>query len=711
MRPARSRRRAFARHLLAASLGILGSARAADPSDGASGEAPLPAAEAADVAPGLRLALNAVAPEPQGVGAGLHGGAAEQKPLAAGAIADSPPVGSDVPADPLGEGLRSGALVIAQAPQSGSVVPAPENQVPPAARQELPALGSGFRFRLAPVRWTGNLADIVTWTKSDGAPDQLSNVVFGSVAGSTYIWQPWFAQVSGSLGVINGATWYSGNASEFSSVNTRDTSLTGGAALSMFPASRFPFAASFEVTDSRVSGTPVAEGYTSTRISLRQDYAPQRGNWSVSGGYDRGIIDSVSSGEDTVDVFRGSVSGGWAAQQAQLNAQYTRNQTSTGGESTFANLYGRHGWQISPRLGVDTYLNASLSELTAGQGLTRFNNRTTVGDLNSFVNWQPDTEKPLLIVGSARLNRLQFETEANSAAFQTAALSANANYSYSRNISLFGNAQVTYADAGEAGSDVLSLLSGGASYNSDPHNIWNFTYNWNASANGAFETGGQQGSGTTLFGILGQNFFRSLQASERSTVGFGLAQSVGFGRGLDGTNTVTLGNTLNSSWTFQQSEAFLTTLAGNLSDSRSLTGSGGNFQQASLQLTGNMLFSRYSTGAANITVQATRTDGLEQVPSDLQMNYYGSVSYQHLRAFGVPGLRYTLLYTGNSLQINGRQQGNLDAIPNQATQTLDQRLNYRIGRLELETLLRFSEQNGLKNAFLLFRINRTFGSF
>jgi hypothetical protein len=394
-----------------------------------------------------------------------------------------------------------------------------------------------------------------------------------------------------------------------------------------------------------------------------------------------------------------------------LNAQYTRNQTATGGESTFANLYGRHGWQVSPRLGVDTYLNASLSELKGGLGVTRFNNKTTVGDLNSFVNWQPDTEKPLLVVGSVRLNRLQFETDANSAAFQSAALAANANYSYSRNVSLFGGAQVTYADTGQAGSDVLTLVNAGASYNSDPYNILSFTYNWNAGLNGSFETGGLQGSGSTLFGILGQNFFRSLQASERSTVGFGLAQSVGFGRALDGTNTATLGNTLNGSWTFQQSETFLTTVSGTVSDSRGLTGSGSNFQQASLQLNGNMLFSRFSTGAANLTVQATRTEGFQQVSSDLQMNYYGSVSYQHTRAFGVPGLRYTLLYTGNTLQVNGRQQGNLDAIPNQTTHALDQRLNYRIGRLDLEALLRFSEQNGLKNAFLFFRINRTFGSF
>jgi hypothetical protein len=84
----------------------------------------------------------------------------------------------------------------------------------------------------------------------------------------------------------------------------------------------------------------------------------------------------------------------------------------------------------------------------------------------------------------------------------------------------------------------------------------------------------------------------------------------------------------------------------------------------------------------------------------------------HARAFGVRGLRYTLMFNANTTrsQSDTRLEGNPDAGRDQVTRSLEQRLDYRIGRLDVRLSTRLAEIDGKKNALVLLRISRDFGS-
>jgi len=208
---------------------------------------------------------------------------------------------------------------------------------------------------------------------------------------------------------------------------------------------------------------------------------------------------------------------------------------------------------------------------------------------------------------------------------------------------------------------------------------------------------------------LGQNFFRSFLSDERSDISGSLGQSLTFSYASQTGNVTSLLNSLSGSWSIRQGENALTTFVATASDTHSVGDVESSFQQLSFQAIGNMLFSRYSTGSISLTVQSNRQDTPNTPSQGFRTGIVGTASYENRRAFGVNGLRYTALYSGNTLQLNTRAQGNIDATTNSVTHALDQTLDYRIGKLDIQGLFRIAEIDGKKNAFIFFRISRDFG--
>ncbi len=573
---------------------------------------------------------------------------------------------------------------------------------------------SGFRFQLAPVRWSGTLAEILSWNRNSESQTTFRNLQAGNLFGSTYLWQPWFAQVAGNIGFVTGTeTVKGGTGIDLQPDSGRDNTLVGGASLSLFPVSRFPFSASFEVTDSRGTGAITTQDFRSTRITLRQDYVPIESPWSFAVGADRSIIENTGiEGRDTVDVFRGSASRKSDRQQLQIIGQHSANQAGGGAsEFTFDNLTATYNLRLSDQLNIDSSASFTRSNTLTNTAVGQFENRTSVVDVGSFAYWQPETERPLLVSGNLRYFQFGFDTQ-DSGENQVRSLSggANANYSYTDNISLFGNAQVNQVQT-ETRSDILTLLGAGAAYNSNLISLGKFSYTWNANGNGAIQTGGQEGNQNTAVLSLGQNFFRSLVSDERSDLSMSFGQSLTFSYASQTGNQISLLNSLSGSWSIRQSENALTTFVATASDTHTTGDTDSSFQQLSLQAIGNILFSRNATGSLNISVQSTRQDTPDTPPEGFKTGIVGTASYEHRRAFGVAGLRYTALYTGNTLQLGTRAQGNIDAPTSTVTHALDQRLDYRIGRLDLQGLFRVAQIDGKKNAFIFFRISRDFGAF
>lgn len=598
----------------------------------------------------------------------------------------------DAPARPLGAGV----------PVPAAAEPSPA-QASAAAGKEL---GSGFRFEFAPLRWRGNISDSVAWARSGKEPARLRHFQSGNIGVASYLWQPWFLQFSANVGLTTG-TERGGDTSVPGARGGRDTTVVGGADFLLFPASRFPFTASFSRTDSRTGATQLADDFTNTRISLRQDYAPLRSPLLFSVGYDRSEVDGQVQGKDVVDVFRGSMSWRGAQQQLNVNLSHTQNTTEGFTGTRFDSAIANHTWQLRERLNLTNSLTLSSSTtgIAAGSGGVR---SSTFG-LSSIANWLPDTERPLSISGGVQYYHFDFGGS-NS---QTANALLSANYSLSPNLSIYGSSQIAHITTAE-NTDVIGLITAGAYYNSDLITFGGFGYTWNASTAGTTQWSDASGNASTLTASIGHGINRSFQTGERSTLTLAANQGVSGIVAKPTGNSVGLSHGLNGSWTFRQSDAFTMRFTLGASDSRFVGDSDNSYQSLSAQLDGNLYLDRYSSASAALTVQSIRQDlGAELQTADrgFRTNVYGTLGYQHNRVFGVPLLRYSLLYTGNTQQLNGRAQGNPDAPPKNVAHALEQRLDYRIGRLDLQALARFSKIEGENNSFVFFSINRAFGAY
>ncbi len=92
-----------------------------------------------------------------------------------------------------------------------------------------------------------------------------------------------------------------------------------------------------------------------------------------------------------------------------------------------------------------------------------------------------------------------------------------------------------------------------------------------------------------------------------------------------------------------------------------------------------------------------------------QRNLSGTASYQHVRVFGVPRLRYTAQFTAYDNEVDSRLEGDPNALRDQASWSLEQRLEHQIGRLESRLILRLAEIDGKKNASVFVGVTRRFG--
>jgi hypothetical protein len=299
--------------------------------------------------------------------------------------------------------------------------------------------------------------------------------------------------------------------------------------------------------------------------------------------------------------------------------------------------------------------------------------------------------------------------------FEAQSLTAGvtATYSPTTNLTLSGSGQVTHVRTDED-NGAVGLLNAAIAYSGDPRKFGAFDYAWNTSGTASLETGAADGNATTVTLNAAHSLNRNFVASERSTVTLSGYQNVGAVRTGAGGNSVSLGHSLSVAWNVRQSESFVTTLSAGASDSRFFGDSEGSFQQLTAQLNGNMYISRHSSASAALSIQAVRQE-VGQASDDgnggFTASVYGTLAYQHMRLLGVPQLRYSLLYSANTQELGSRRQGNLAALPQGSTHSLDQRLDYRVGRLDLQALLRFSIVEGKNNSFLFFSVNREFGAF
>lgn len=574
------------------------------------------------------------------------------------------------------------------------------------------------RWGAAPIRWGGTVSAGVRRSSSDTSSGSTSQVYEGRLRANSYLWKPYIALVSGDFVLTSMRSQESG---DVSSNNLVGTSVTGNGTLQLFPQSRFPFSASLALSDSRSEGSLSDSNVKQKRLSLRQDYRPQVGQWTAAAAYDRSEL-TGAFGSDIVDRVFGNFSNSRERHSVNFSGDFSRSQAAgQTGKSYF--LGANHGFAYSDELSLST--NASLT----GQQFDLDTDSATAQSLQvfSYGNWSPAESKWR---GSANLRYFQTNNTVGGEDFASRIVgaAANLNYQANRNLSFFGAAGLN----ADTDNNLTSSQSLGVSYSGDPLRFGNYDYSWFTSASLSNATSGGGDSFRSVTGSVGHSLMRTWQTSERTTLSGNLNQSVSSSRstGIGSSSTTSFNHGASIGMQANAGDTLTGYLSASASDSRTTGDTTSSFQMLNVQLTGNWRINQYSELDSNLTWQWSRQESENDQPVVLvdefgrplfredtsrtgNTSLAGGLGYSHRRVLGLRGLRYRLDFRANTNRDDSRRFGNPNALRQQdrATLDLDQRLFYRIGRLDTELQYRIAEIEGRRNQLIFFRVSREFGSF
>ncbi len=567
---------------------------------------------------------------------------------------------------------------------------------------------SGVRPELGPVRWGGTLATEFRSQKSSGAGSRLTRVDMANVSAGSYVWQPWFAQVRGSLGGLRSSGSGAGGSSSSSS-------LTGDAALSLFPVSRFPFDAHMSVSDSRASGELTSNDYRNKRWGVRQGYRTADGTTNYSARYDRSTLTSSAFSTDILDVLEASMSRRTGKHQLELNGNLSDNRGGAGGlHSRLARMNGRHAFNPASNLSVESLASLNRSSVQGSGGADAGELVSRSRQLTTFGTWRPEEgdmlyeeDRTLILTASGRLFTL--ESESGAAASDSTSLngSLGANYTLNPRTRLSANATATQTSSG--GRETLfTAQSASLTYSPPPTPLGPYTYTWSATG-GATNTTVTEGDSAQTYTAQGSHgLSRSLRLGEVSSLSFLVGQSVAAAYAGEG-DSRTLTHNAGAHFSSGNGAGGQTYVGVSAADARTFGATRSEFQLVNLQATRQNPLSSLSFWTGNLTVQGTRQRSEEQGDgSGFQWTTTGNVSYHHQRAFGIARLRFTGSYTASVQRLSSRAGGDIDASRDFTSSSAEGRFDYYIGKLEMRLSLRTAVVEQRRESLVFFRVARNF---
>jgi len=607
----------------------------------------------------------------------------------------------------------------------GQRPPAPPfapGRTPPSA-QDVPGTGEAADsgpapdWRLAPIRWGGNLG--LEWRDMhlDAGARRRQTIESVNLRAASFIWQPWFAQVTSTLSLAMVRSQAGGGDGESALVSGGDArSITGSLGLALFPQSRFPFTANYSVADSRSSDVFTVADTRTHRLSLRQGWRSEDGNEQLGATFDRSMLSSSAFGSDTVDVLQAT----WMRrlQDHQFDASATRttnSRSSDGGGAGSSRLAMTHTYRRDEDLMVSSTLSDSRARTFADSAGVGFGSRFGFRQLSTLATWTPDTEQPLLVTGAFRwadTSTLAQGGDADAVRSDTRTMSATGTVTWRPTPRLSVGAAGSLSVLSTAGVDqMITSESVSAGYSFDPIQVAGATYVAGLNGGVVHQAGGLAPDRMQSTLAFSHSLNRNLPVSDRSTIGFTLAQT-GTARqdtGFGASRTLTHNGSMSLRHLTESGTSGFASLS--LGDSRTTGFPQSSFQLLNLQLSGQVPFGRYASASANMTIQRTRQTSDFDPVSGWRTYTSGGASFQHARLFGVPRLRYSAIATAFNAQINARLAGDLDAPRENVAWTHDHRLDYTIGRLDFRLSMRIAKVDGKKNALLFLRVSRSFGAF
>lgn len=638
-----------------------------------------------------------------------------------------PGVGPAMGADPYDQDPVPGpGMVPGMAPGQDALglrPPAPFPAAPAPAAEDSSEGGGLTGWAIPPIRWMGSVGYSIRQNTSSDKSRTLDQVFNANIRASSYIYAPWFSQVSGSLGLVSGSNNFSSGTGL--DTQTRNNSLVGSANLDLFPSSRFPFNANFSRSDSRTANQVLASSYTETRFGVRQSYRSEDNRHNGSGGLDYSVVDGQSGVQDTVTALYGSYSTALGGVNNSMNARYSVSDRQGTGEGTsLFSINSSHTYNPQDNIAIQAFSNITDNTLrynTGGAGGVISQYRGQFIQLGTAASWRPefedDEDQPLTLNGGVTYADSRTSTGNNTSQSQRLTGTTSAYYRFSPNFSVNGSGTVNYM-TDMAGSRVFTLVNSAANYSGDPLTIGNFSYNWNTGGNLSWQ-GATGNTGSNVFTAVqaGHSLSRNFSLSNTDSISLSLAQNAAMYQNQMVGASTTLSHSAMSSYRLAVGERFNGSVNTTFSDVMTNGASSQHYQTLGVGFNGFGQLSPRSSATVNLSfnwadqTQKIAMDSTGQQITNQRMTLVGNASYTHTRFATIPGLRYTFLFTADSLLRDDRLMGDPNAQYQRNRYSVDNRLDYRIGMLDLRASAIMNDTGGKKNALLFFQVTRQIGAY
>lgn len=608
-----------------------------------------------------------------------------------------------------------------------------------ATNQELPDM-EGEPWQFAPIRWRGTTTTSGNYFLPEGSGKSLTIFNNLNVQASSFIVAPYIAQWAGSFGASSSST--STTLLAGSEVKSESSSLNFGGNLDVFPMSRFPLSANFGRSTAESRSAESTSPTTSLTFGLRQQYRTEDGRDNYSLNFNRNSVTTGTANaaaSSVVSSFGGNFSTnrefdyehlleGNHNISANFNASSAQADPATGvaanaGGDRAVNLAANltHGWNVHEDLSINNLLTFARNQVNAFQGNRLTQNTSSVFLGSTGFTWRPFEELPLTLTGGGNFSRTntvnnnQQNEQGNFGAF------VSTNYRFNENLAAGGNVSVSGTQNGGR-SNISSTQAANLSYSGDPLSFGGFSYGWGAG--GGFSRSGSGSAGSQIGTSMSasHNLARSMPLERLGDVNVSIGQNVSRTNNPNGATT-SFGNTADAGWRARFGEQLSANLNANVAFTMS-NGVGGKNQFRSANLTGAGAYQISSRAALNITAnlswnQSIITSSTNQVLNGVTVNSNApqangsfSVGYTHQNPFSIRNLNYNGSFTrSQSFSNQNVAGGSTPSVTNNASNSLQQLVDYRVGRLIFRLNHAWIDQAGRKSASIFGSVTREFDGF
>ena len=538
----------------------------------------------------------------------------------------------------------------------------------------------------------------------DGDSKATQRLNTASVNASSYIWQPWFALVSGGLTLSEDTS----DSSDQESVMTNF--LSGNFQFNLFPSSRFPFLFYYNQSRNELDDDFFGREIVTTEYGISQQYRSEDGN----NHYLTKFIQNQREEKDLDSFAFESLffSSNHQFTNQSINTDILFDRVENEGRDEQAESYsltGRHSYTGGVNFSLENLVSTSKVENDFLQSASD----AETAQISSLLSWQPEGRDDINLTGAFRLSDLEFnlsqdsttgENLENNTGNSTANLNQGLVYNFSERVSISQSANAALVES-DGQEEFSASEAVGITYTSDRLFLDAGDYGWGVGSSFNNQHGDIETT-QSLNNRFNHSLSSDFSAQERYDLRTNLSQSLSQDFRTNQDDEKRADHAFSITWAGSSTNN-RSVVRFSISDSRSLDDEDSAFQLANLQYSGSFRFNRHTQLFGDVTLQKSKQKTNGEQSETMVSN--GQLELLRERLFQVPRLRFR-----SRLKISKQQSENERFIENlkedvNTDSSWENSLHYRIGRLETQLNLDFIESNDELDRLIKIRITRSFG--